>query len=325
MRTAAKAINAAPILGRTVDHTTIARALNSHHLRPHRSSYFLHVRDPFFFEKMHHILGVYAKGSDYTFCFDECPNIQALNRGGPDAPHADASRSREFVYSRNGTVDLFGFLQVSTGKLRPYCRPTHETETRIEVFTDHVQAQPQDEQLHYICDDLSPHFNGKFCRAVAELSDRPRPPTKALATGEQRRQWLQKEDKRIVVHFLPFHGSWLNQVEVWFGLLRRYSLDGSWFESVATLVEGILAFADTWNTQLAHPFDFRYTGEGLENVVIRRFTRILSPNAGKLAQIDSKFLADTSLLCVRRITPLARRPSLDRPGSRRRAGQTCAP
>lgn len=313
LRMAAKAIDAAPeVLGRTVHHTTIARILNRHHLRPHRSSYFLHIRDPFFFEKMHHILGVYANGSHYVFCFDECPSIQALHRRGPDAPRADAGRSREFVYSRNGTVDLFGFLQVSTGKVRPYCRPTHETETLIEVFTEHVRSQPRDEQLHYICDNLSPHFNEEFCRVVAELSDRPRPPAKAMATGEKRRQWLQSEDKRIVIHFLPFHGSWLNQVEVWFGLLRRYTLDGSWFESVEALVEAILAFADTWNTQLAHPFDFRYTGEGLENVVIRRLTRIFSPNAGELTQVDSKFLADISLLCVRLIRH--RRQNIDPTG-----------
>ncbi|MCK5806759.1 MAG: IS630 family transposase, partial [Lentisphaeria bacterium] len=254
LRTAAEAINAAPgILGRTVHPATIARVLNRHHLRPHRNSYFLHIRDPFFFEKMHHILGVYAKRSDHVFCFDECPNIQALNRSGPDAPHTDGSRSREFVYKRNGTVDLFGFLQVSTGEVRPYCRPTHETKTLIEVFSDHVRSQPESEQIHYICDNLSPHFNEKFCRAVAQLSDRPCPPARALATAEERRQWLQNEEKRIVVHFLPFHGSWLNQVEVWFGLLRRYTLDGSWFESVEALMEGILAFADTWNTQLAHP------------------------------------------------------------------------
>ena len=126
-------------------------------------------------------------------------------------------------------------------------------------------------------------------------------PACPFETGEQRRQWLQEDGKRINIHFLPFHGSWLNQVEVWFGLLRRYTLVGSWFSSVDALVSDIEAFADTWNTQLAHPFNFRYTGEGLENRILSRFDRILS-QAGTLEQLDSKFIADMSFLSIRLIT-----------------------
>jgi hypothetical protein len=301
LRTAAKHLNEdLTILGRTIHHSTIGRTLKRHHMRPHKSSYFLHIRDPLFIEKMHHILGVYARCSDYTFCFDECPNIQALSRSGPDVHDASGGK-HEFVYQRNGTTDLFGFLRVSEGTVDAYCRPTHETETLIEVFIAHVEKQPSDEKLDYICDNLSPHFNIKFCRVVADLCGVSCPPDKELKTGEQRRQWLQEDGKRINVHFLPFHGSWLNQVEVWFGLLRRYTLVGSWFSSVDALVSDIEAFAGTWNTQLAHPFNFRYTGEGLENRILSRFDRILS-QAGTLEQLDSKFIADMSFLSIRLIT-----------------------
>ena len=302
LRTAAGKINADPaLLGRTVHPSTIGRVLARNQMRPHRSAYFLHIRDPMFFEKMHHVLAVYAKESNRVFCFDECPNIQAISRSGPDVPEPNGSTSLEFVYQRNGTIDLFGFLHVSTGRVSAYCRPSHETATLIEVFTAHVRSQPAAEQLHYICDNLSPHFNEDFCKAVAKLCELPCPSAKDLSTGEKRRQWLQREDKRLAIHFLPFHGSWLNQVEVWFGLLRRYTLVGSWFGSVDALISSILAFAGTWNEHLAHPFNFRYEGKGLENVVLRRFSRILSQGPEKLAQLDSKFLADLSLLCVRLI------------------------
>jgi hypothetical protein len=254
-----------------------------------------------FFEKMHHILWVLARKLEYTFCFDECPSIQAISRRGPDAPEDNGSTSLEFVYERNGTTDLFGFLHVATGRVSGYCRPNHDTVTLIEVFTDHVRSQPDSEQLHYICDNLYPHFNEEFCKAVAKLCKVPCPSAKDLSSGEKRRQWLQREDKRLVIHFLPFHGSWLNQIEVWFGLLKRYTLDGSWFGSVDALVAAILAFVETWNEYLAHPFNFQYDGKGLENVVLRRFTRILSQQPEKLEQLDSKFLADLSLLCVRLI------------------------
>jgi hypothetical protein len=81
--------------------------------------------------------------------------------------------------------------------------------------------------------------------------------------------------------------------------LKRYTLDGSSFGSLDDLITSIEDFARTWNDQLAHPFDFHYDGEGLEDVVLRRFTRILAQEPEKLEQIDSKFLADLSLLCVR--------------------------
>jgi hypothetical protein len=303
LRTAARKINADPsrYLGRTVHPSTIGRVLVRHQQRPHKSSYFLHIRDPMFFEKMHHVLAVYAMKSEYLFCFDECPSIQAISRGGPDVPQDNGSTSREFVYRRNGTTDLFSFLQVCTGRVETYCRASHETATLIEVFTAHVQSQPANEKLHYICDNLFPHFNEDFCKVVAKLCGLPSPSAKALSTGKHRRQWPQREDKRLVIHFLPFHGSWLNQVETWFGLLKRYTLDASWFESVDALIAAIQAFTRTWNEQLAHPFNFHYDGKGLENVVLRRFTRILSQDSEKLKRLGSKFLADLSLLCVRLI------------------------
>jgi len=313
LRIAAKHLNEKEpsLLERTVHHSTIGRILSRNFLRPHRSSYFLHIRDPWFFEKMYHILWVLARKLKYLFFFDECPSIQAISRRGPDQQEDDASTSREFVYDRNGTTDLFGFLHAATGKVSGYCRPNHDTETLIEVFTDHVRSQPDSEQLHYICDNLYPHFNEEFCKAVADLCEVPCPSAKELSSGKKRRQWLQREDKRIVIHFLPFHGSWLNQVEVWFGLLKRYTLVGSWFESVEALIIAILAFIETWNEYLAHPFNFQYDGKGLENVVLRRFTRIISQNPQKLEQLDSKFLADLSLLCVRLIDHHRQNVSVD--------------
>lgn len=302
LRTAARQINADPnLLGRTVHPSTIWRVLKRNLQRPHKSAYFLHIRDPLFFEKMHHVLAVYARKLKYLFCFDECPNIQAISRPGPDVKQDDGSTSREFGYRRNGTTDLFGFLHVATGTVSAYCRSGHGTETLIDVFTAHVRSQPAHEQLHYICDNLFPHFNEHLCNTVADLSQAPRPSAESLSTGEQRRQWLQQEDKRIVIHFLPFHGSWLNQVEIWFGLLKRYTLDGGWFDSVADLIAAIFDFVQTWNQHLAHPFNFQYDGKGLENLVLRRFTRILSQKQDQLSHMESRFLADLSLLCARLI------------------------
>ncbi len=98
LRIAERKLNAKPdLLGRTVHHSTIGRVLRRHQLRPHRIAYFLHIRDPMFFEKMYHILRVYAMNSEHIYCFDECPNIQAISRRGPDVPERNGSTSPNYT------------------------------------------------------------------------------------------------------------------------------------------------------------------------------------------------------------------------------------
>jgi len=56
-----------------------------------------------------------------------------------------------------------------------------------------------------------------------------------------------------VVHFTPKHGSWLNQVEIWFGVLSRRVLRRGHFPSVQDLARKILAYIAHYNTHFAHP------------------------------------------------------------------------
>jgi len=114
-----------------------------------------------------------------------------------------------------------------------------------------------------------------------------------LKTRTERRQWLQSPDKRIVVHFVPFHASWLNMVEIWFGILKSKCLKYDQFFSVDHLRESIIAFIDTWNEFYAHPFNWSYTGEGLHGKAVRRFSRLLSIETD---QMDAKFLTGQLLL-----------------------------
>ena len=118
-------------------------------------------------------------------------------------------------------------------------------------------------------------------------------PYTPLKTGAERRAWLQSEDKRIAVHFIPFHASWLNMIEIWFGILKSKCLKYSHFESVEQLCEDILAFIETWNVHFAHPFSWTYTGDGLHAKVVRRFCRLLSIETD---QMDCGFLTKQLLL-----------------------------
>jgi len=71
---------------------------------------------------------------------------------------------------------------------------------------------------------------------VAELSGIACPPEHDLSNQAKRVQWLCREDKRIVIHFTPYHGSWLNLVEIWFGIMGAKVLRESFGATVPASV-----------------------------------------------------------------------------------------
>ena len=279
------------LIGVPISRATIARMLLEHALRPHRRKYYLQITDPNFFPKMEHIISLYHNRPEHLFCFDECTCIQALKRLTPDLPAtANQPLRQDFDYRRNGTTDLLAFLNPATGTVYGQCAPNHDRHTLSRVFTAHVKTLPADAIIHYVVDNLSCHYHEDFCRTVAHLCDVPYP---ELKTGAERRQWLGSDHKRIAVHFVPFHASWLNMVEIWFGILKTKCLKYGHFASVAQLCHDILSFIETWNVHFAHPFSWSYTGEGLHATAVRRFSRLL---AIETDQMDCGFLRNQLLL-----------------------------
>jgi len=278
-------------IGWPMSRATIQRVLLEHAMRPHRRQYYLQITDPDFFAKMEHIVALYLNPPEHLYCFDECTCIQALNRLTPNLPPAPGRPLLEdFDYKRNGITDLMAFLNPTTGKVYGQCVADHNRHTLCRVFRDHVGTLPPDATVHYITDNLTPHYHDDFCQTVADLSGISYSP---LGSGAQRREWLQSDDKRIVVHFTPFHASWLNMVEIWFGILKRKCLKYGHFFSVEQLREDIIAFIETWNECFAHPFSWGYTGEGLHAKAVRRFCRLL---AIETEQMDCRFLKSQLLL-----------------------------
>lgn len=279
------------LVGDSMSYSTIQRILKNHSLRPHLHKYFLSITDPDFFPKMEHIIDINLNPPDNLFYYDECTGLQAKTPLAPDLPtEPGQKRCKEFEYERHGTTDLMAFLNRKTGKVYGRCVSNHCTETLVDVFKGHVNTLPSDATIHYVMDNLNTHFNDHFCQSVAELSNVT---YTTLKTGKERRQWLQSEDKRIVVHFTPFHGSWLNMIEIWFGILSKKCLKHQSFKSVAILQEKIIEFIETWNNFYAHPFKWKYTGEGLHEKAISRFNKLLLIESGKM---DIKFLTKQLLL-----------------------------
>jgi transposase len=276
VRWAQRSLEASPeAIGATPTKSTIQRILSENKLKPHRTRYFLHITDPDFFPKMEHLLALFSNPPENLFFFDECPGIQLLKRLAP-ALQTDEMKARleEFEYVRNGTMDVFAFLENASGKVYTECHGNHTGATFFEVFKRHVSTRPAKQQLHYVMDNLSTHRSYDFCQVVAKLSGCNCPSAKELNTLAKRVEWLNCNEKRIVIHFTPYHGSWLNSVEIWFRILNRAVLKES-FGSPEAFRAAFDSFEQQWNSLFAHPFQWNYDGQGLHAKAVKRFTTLL--------------------------------------------------
>jgi hypothetical protein len=64
--------------------------------------------------------------------------------------------------------------------------------------------------------------------------------------------------------FLPKHTSWLNQIEVVFGMIMRKVIRRGNFTSVADLTDKLARFIAYFNEVFAKPFRWTFTGRPLQ-------------------------------------------------------------
>ena len=91
------------------------------------------------------------------------------------------------------------------------------------------------QRYDWVMDNLNTHWSLDVCRLVARWCKVPFEPHK-LKTGPQRRAFLTDPSHRHVFHFTPKHGSWLNQAELFFGVLHRRFLARGSFTSAKDFV-----------------------------------------------------------------------------------------
>jgi transposase len=221
-----------------VSRSSLSRFFRSLALKPHRVKYWLNPTDPDFDEKAAAICKLYISPPPraVVLSLDEKPGVQAISRKYATRPARPGHVARvEFEYKRHGTRNIFAAFNIKTGHVL------------VEVTED--RATPR--VLAFLDQILRFYRRGPIIIITDNIHTR---------RGQPARAWLARHP-RVSFVFTPFHGSWLNQVEIWFGILTTKALRGQSFESLGALEDRINAFAVYWNEREARPFEWTYTGK----------------------------------------------------------------
>jgi putative transposase len=222
-----------------VSASLVHDVLSAESIKPHRFRYWKTSDDPEFESKMLEIVGLYLNPPENAVVLsaDEKTSIQALDRTQPLLPlkpHLIERRSHD--YKRHGTTSLLAALEVHSGEVHGQCIERNNSRTFIAFLRRLLRLYPGQE-LHVIVDNGSSH------------------------KSKETRAWVGKQ-KRLHLHYTPTHGSWLNQIEIWFGILTRKIVRRGIFKSREELVKKLLDFIESYNRE-ARPFQWTYTGKPL--------------------------------------------------------------
>jgi transposase len=220
-----------------IGDATVARAWREYGLQPWRAQTFKFSTDPELVAKVTDVVGLYLAPPQnaIVLCCDEKSQIQALDRTAPMLPlQPGLPERRTHDYVRNGTTTLFAALNIATGKVTACCQPRHRHQEFLRFLKQVARAYPAGE-LHLVMDNYAAHKRPEI------------------------RQWLA-DNPRILVHFTPTSASWMNLVEVWFGIIERQAIHRGSFRSVRDLTTKIRAFIDGWNDR-CHPFTWTKTAD----------------------------------------------------------------
>lgn len=248
-------------------------------LKPHRTRSWQNAdpQDPEVFDKqvktvcnLYHQAPELKKRGVHLVSSDEMTGIQAKERRYPTKPPRPGLIERqENEYIRHGTQCLIGNFEIATGKV---ITPTIGQRRTEDDFSAHIQqtvaTDPEAEWI-FIVDNLNTHQSEALVRLVSYECDLPedlgiKGKSGILKSMKTRAEFLQDATHRIRFVYTPKHTSWLNQIEMWFSILVRRLLKRASFTSVENLKQRILDFIDYFNTTMAKPFKWTFTGRPLQ-------------------------------------------------------------
>jgi Transposase and inactivated derivatives len=230
-----------------ISFATVARIWRKWDIQPHRVETFKFSTDPRLEAKIRDVVGLYLDPplGAVVVSVDEKSQIQALDRTQPILPVMPGVPERQtHDYKRNGTTTLFAALEVATGKISADACYQRHTNTEFLKFLKLVAKAHPRVKLHVIVDNYATHKH---------------PNVKA---------WPAK-NPRITLHFTPTSCSWLNMVEIFFGIITRQAIRRGTFYSVTDLRDAIRRFIDAYNDR-CEPFAWTKTADELLSKIKRK-------------------------------------------------------
>jgi transposase len=180
--------------------------------------------DPELEAKVVDVVGLYLDPPEdaIVLSIDDEPQIQALDRTAPQLATGPGETERGSPgHTRHDTTALFAALETATGKLASRVKPRHRAAGFLAFLKQVARAHPEGE-LHLVLDNCSTHQQ------------------------EDVQAWLAA-NPRVRVHFAPSHASWLNQVEIFFGIVQRQAPKRGASKSVQQLNQTFRRFVDHYN------------------------------------------------------------------------------
>ena len=265
----------------------VGRYLSQAALQPHRSKYWLNTKekDPAVFEQQVETVcqtyleapNLYFQENTHTVSVDEMPSLQALERIAKTIPMRPGQPERiEYEYKRHGTLCLFGNWDVVLGQMiAPTIRKTR-TEEDFAWHIHHTLQTDAEARWVFVADNLNTHCSEMLVRYVArkegidENTLGRKGKSEILKSMATRQAFLSDRSHRIRFVYLPKHTSWLNQIEIVFGIVGRRVLPRGNFSSLSALKDRLLEFIGYFNRTFAKPFRWTYTGRPLNVETVKR-------------------------------------------------------
>ena len=257
----------------SISPSQVSRYLREATLQPHKRRSWLNTteRDPARFqEQVKTVCDTYLAAPQrerthqtHTVSVDEMTGLQALERIAPSkAMIAGKCQRVEFEYARHGTLCLIGNLVVTTGELlRPTIGPTR-TESDFASHIEQTMATDPKGSWVFVVDTLNIHCSESLvtlvadaCEVATDLGTKGR--RGVLKSVASRQAFLSESSHRIRFVYLLKHSSWLNQIEVVFGVIMGKVIRRGSFTPVADLRTKLLTFIAVFQSSVrqAVPLD----------------------------------------------------------------------
>lgn len=238
-----------------MSYSTIWRLLHRDALRPWFQKQWLFPNDPLLLQKAAPVLDLYHRRwqgeplgpQDLVLCADEMTNLRFLARHHATMPPGPGREGRyEFSHDRDPeTFCYLAVLEVFTGRVYGHMDEQSGIEPFQQMLSNYLRCHAQKaERIFLLVDNGSAHH--------------PNTSPKRLATL----------DPRVITVHLPTHSSWLNQIEIYFSILKRKALTPLDLPDLNALRKRIYGFQSHYNCH-AEPFKWKYTLSDLARYVKR--------------------------------------------------------